>query len=151
MEEKDLHYLGVLGTRKRQVAQLDITVEAASDDADDQANADLVRDWLDRDTLQDDLFDIMDAVGKGVSATEIVWETSENQWWPGRLELVLPQWLMFDRVDGKELLLRDGSGDGQPLDPFKYIVHQVKAKSGLPIRGGLARPVPGRGCSRTSR
>jgi phage gp29-like protein len=141
MEEKDLHYLGVLGTRKRQVAQLDITVEAATDDPDDQANADLVRDWLDRDTLQDDLFDIMDAIGKGVSASEIVWETSENQWWPGRLELVLPQWLIFDRVTGKELLLRDSSGYGQPLDPFKYVVHQVKAKSGLPIRGGLARPV----------
>ena len=32
MEEKDLHYLGVIGTRKRQVAQLDISVEAAGDD-----------------------------------------------------------------------------------------------------------------------
>lgn len=29
IEERDLHYAGVLGTRKRQVSQLDITVEPA--------------------------------------------------------------------------------------------------------------------------
>src|SRR3546814_4866996 len=28
-----------------------------------------------------------------------------------------------------------------PLDPFKYIYTEIKAKSGLPIRSGLARPV----------
>src|SRR4051812_20527930 len=48
MEEKDLHYLAVLGTRKRAVAQLPINVEAASDSADDEADAQLVRDWLER-------------------------------------------------------------------------------------------------------
>src|SRR4051812_21832972 len=40
MEEKDLHYAGVLGTRKRAVAQLEMTVEAASDGAEDVAIAD---------------------------------------------------------------------------------------------------------------
>ena len=33
IEERDLHYLGVLGTRRRSVAQLDISVDAASDAA----------------------------------------------------------------------------------------------------------------------
>jgi hypothetical protein len=31
IEERDLHYQGVLGTRKRAVSQLEITVEAAAD------------------------------------------------------------------------------------------------------------------------
>jgi len=39
MEEKDLHYRSVLATRKNQVAGLDITVEAASDKAEDVADA----------------------------------------------------------------------------------------------------------------
>ncbi len=39
IEERDLHYLGVLGTRRRAVAQLDISVEAASDSAADEAIA----------------------------------------------------------------------------------------------------------------
>lgn len=141
MEEKDLHYLGVLGTRKRQVAQLEITVEAASDDQADVENADLVREWLRRDTLQTELVDVLDAVGKGFSVTEILWETSESQWWPATLKWRDPRWFQFDRIDGETIRLRDGSADGADLPNFKYIRHVHPAKSGIPIRGGLARAV----------
>ncbi len=140
MEEKDLHYLGVLGTRKRQVSQLPITVESPSDDPDDEANTQLVRDWLERDTLQMELFDILDAVGKGFSRTEIVWDMSERQWLPNRLEWRDPRWFTFDRIDGRTPMLRGDDGFPVPLDAFKYICHDHQAKSGLPIRGGLARP-----------
>ncbi len=85
MEEKDLHYLSVVGTRKRSVAQLDIRVEPASDATEDVAAAELVQAFVDREELEDELFDVLDAVGKGFSVTEIVWETSEGQWMPGRL------------------------------------------------------------------
>ncbi|SMF85343.1 Mu-like prophage protein gp29 [Tistlia consotensis] len=139
MEEKDLHYLGVLGTRKRAIAQLDITVEAASDAKPDQEDADLIREWLARDELEDELFDVLDGIGKGYSATEIVWDLVDGQrWLPSRLEWRDPRWFEIDRTDGRTLLLRSDSGP-QPLTPFKYIVHVHKAKSGLPIRGGLAR------------
>ena len=139
MEEKDLHYLGVIGTRKRSVAQLEITVDAASEDAVDVRNADLVRDWLDRDELEDDVFDILDAVGKGHSVLEIVWETSAREWRPRELIYRDPRWFVFDRVDGRTLRLRGEAGEELELPPYKYICHTAKAKSGLPIRGGLAR------------
>lgn len=138
VEERDLHYVGVLGTRKRSVAQLQITVEAASDDPQDVAKADMIRTWLGRDELQDELFDILDAIGKGVSYTEIIWDVSEGQWQPGSLEWRDPRWFAFDLVDGRTPLLRTETGN-LPLDPFKYIHARVQAKSGLPIRGGLAR------------
>lgn len=140
MEEKDLHYLGVISTRKRAVAQLEITVEAASDETDDVAIADALREWLRRDTLQDELFDILDAVGKGVSCCEIIWETSAKQWSPKCVEWRDPRWFAFDHLDGRTLRLREGA-QLLPLTPFKYIVHAGKSKSGLPIRGGLARAV----------
>jgi len=140
MEENDLHYRSVLGTRKFAVTQLKMTVEPASDSADDLANAQLVTDWLKRDELEEELFDIQDAVGKGFSLTEIVWETSAKQWMPKRLEWRDPRWFIFDRIDGVTPLLRDVAGF-LPLDPYKFIVHRSKSKSGLPIRGGLARPV----------
>src|ERR1700733_1009210 len=35
MEEKDLHYLAVLGTRKEAVSQIDFEIKPASDDKDD--------------------------------------------------------------------------------------------------------------------
>ncbi|MES2755603.1 MAG: DUF935 domain-containing protein [Pseudomonadota bacterium] len=142
IEERDLHYVGVLGTRKRAVSQIEPTVEAASDDPKDVAMADMVRDWLGRDELADETFDILDADGKGISFTEIIWDTSAGQWQPSRLEWRDPRWFTFDRVDGRTPLLRggeDGVGQDMPLEPFKFITHQVKAKSGLPIRSGLAR------------
>lgn len=139
MEEKDLHYLAVLGTRKRQVCQLEITVEAATDDKDDVANADLVREVLARDEVEDELFNVLDAVGKGYSASEIVWDFSERQWMPNRIEWRDPRWFQFDRADGRTLLLRSANGATEPLAPYKFILHTHAAKSGLPIRGGLAR------------
>lgn len=140
MEERDLHYSGVLGVRKRQVSGLDITVEAAGDDAISIKAADLVREVIDRDGFEDELFDILDAVGKGFSCTEIVWDTSEGQWRPKRLAWRDPRWFTFDQVDGETPLLRDIGGDA-PLNPYGWIYHSAKVKSGLPIRGGIARAV----------
>ncbi len=142
IEERDLHYVGTLGTRKRAVAQISASVVAASDAPLDVEMADVVRDWLGRDELADETFDILDAIGKGVSFTEIIWDTSEGQWRPTRLEWRDPRWFTFDRTDGRTPLLRggeDGIGPDTPLEPFKFITHLVRAKSGLPIRSGLAR------------
>ena len=138
MEEKDLHYRSVLGTRKLQVSGLDVTVVSASDDAADVAAADLVREWLDWDELQPALFDVLDAVGKGFSVTEIMWETSGRRWLPKALIWRDPRWFRFDPADGRTLRLMDSGGQLLPLSPFKYIVHVHRTKSGLPIRGGLA-------------
>jgi phage gp29-like protein len=139
IEERDLHYAAVLGTRKRQVSQLDVTVEAASDAPVDQAKAELIRDWLTRDALESEFFDILDAVGKGFSFTEIVWTTPANgPWLPERLIWRDPRWFEFDRIDGTTPLLRQ-AGQPTPLPPFKFIAHVHGNKSGLPVRGGLAR------------
>ncbi len=140
MEERDLHYAGVLSTRKRQVVGLEITVEAAADDADSVADADLVREVIGRDDFQDELVDVLDAIGKSYSATEIIWDTSEGQWMPEALKWNDPRWFNFDPIDGDTLLLRGDSGD-ERLKPFGWIVHRAKVKSGLTIRGGLARAV----------
>ena len=138
IEERDMHYVGVLGTRKRSVSQLEIFVDAASDDARHVEQADRIRAWLNRDELQDELFDILDAIGKGFSETEIIWDTSTGQWQPARLEHRDPRWFTFDRRDGKTPLLRTNEGD-VPLQPFKFVSATIRAKSGLPIRSGIAR------------
>jgi len=140
MEEKDPHYLSVLGTRKRAVAQMPIEVEAAGQSEDEQADAQLIRDWLDRDMLEAEIFDIMDAVGKGYSAVEMIWDTRPGLWQPQDLKWRDPRWFEFDRINGETLKLR-GMGEPELLDAGKFIVHYHKAKSGLPIRGGLARVV----------
>lgn len=145
MEEKDLHYNSVLGTRKRGVTRLPIEVEPADESAEAKADAELVETWLKRDTLRTELFDVLDAIGKGFSAVELIWQMTATSWLPHKLKWRDPRWFQFDRVDGETLLLR-GGGDGlggkpEPLPPAKFITHFHTAKSGLPIRGGIARLV----------
>ncbi len=130
----------MLSARKRQVAGLEITIEAASDDANDVENADMLRAFFERDSFESEAIDILDAIGKGFSCTEIIWDTSEGQWEAKELKWRDPRWFVFDRLTGETPLLREPGGD-VPLQPFKWIFHAAKAKSGLPIRGGIARAV----------
>jgi len=139
IEERDPHYAGVIGTRKRSVSQIDITIEDASDSAVDTRMAQTVRDWLTRDELADELFDILDAIGKGFSHTEIIWDTSEGQWRPERLEYRDPRWFRFANHDLTTPLMIGETGQEEPYPAYKFIYARMRAKSGLPLRSGLAR------------
>src|SRR5258708_40003551 len=87
MEEKDLHYLAVISTRKQAIAGAELIVTPASEAAEDRRAADLVQDFVGGGAfdLESALYDILDAVGKGFSATEIIWDTSGRDWIPKRL------------------------------------------------------------------
>ena len=141
MEEREWHYASVLGTRKRAVSGLEPVVEAATDEKADQDRADAVRELTRRPEFRGLLFDLLDGLGKGYAAVEIMWDRSGARWWPGRYEWRDPRFFRLDRDDGKTLRLLDEQDVmfGVPLAPYKWIVHQPKLKSGLPIRGGLAR------------
>lgn len=148
MEERDLHYAAVLGSRKRAVSMLDITVEAVSDDKRDVQIADDVRALLSSeefdsgDELEPGVVDgMLDALGKGFAVTEIEWDKSERQWWPKEYKYRDPRWFTFDMATRRELRLRDVAdpSNGIELAPYKFIVHTPKVKTGLAIRGGLAR------------
>lgn len=138
IEEKDLHILSILGTRKRAICALPIEVDAAGDTPQEQDDAEMVRDWLDTGVLQLALFDILDAIGKGRSACEIIWKTTSLLWIPSRIKWRDPRHFEYDRTTGEDLRLRTNEGPKR-LPAAKFIVHEHKAKSGLPIRGGLAR------------
>lgn len=140
-EERDLHYVGVLGTRRRSVAQLPITIDPGDDSAEAERHAQLLRDWIKRDELQTDLFDMLDCIGKGFSGTEIMWDTSEGDWMPARLERRDPRWFRFADHDLTTPMRLDDTGQKVPLEGGKFIWAQISAKSGLPLRSGLARIV----------
>lgn len=142
MEERDLHYGSVLSTRKRVVSGVEHEVVAASESARDEEIAQAVRDMLDNISLPDLVEDCLDALGKGFSCTEIIWDASASQWWPDRFEWRDPRFFKFDKVAGRKLLLMgDEDIEGRPLPAYKFITHLPRIKCGLPIRGGLARMV----------
>lgn len=139
MEEKYLHYAAQLATRKRAVCGLEWQVVPASDRLRDRKIAELVGSVI--PLLEESVFDMLDSLGKGWSAAEIEWSDQGGTWLPVALELRDPRWFRFDRVDGRTLRLRDQArpSEGIPLPAGKFIVCTGGAKSGLPVRCGLAR------------
>lgn len=138
IEERDLHYAAVLATRKRGVAQLPITVEAASDDPEHVRHADFVRAWLRAGVLDDALFDVLDAVGKGFSVMEIRWRTEPGDFSPAELIYRPQRWFDVAVEDGSTIMLREGATLA-PLAPHAFMVHRHPSKSGLIMRSGVAR------------
>lgn len=139
IEERDLHYAGVLSTRKRSVAQLPITVKAASDSPEHKKHAELIQSWIDDGVLGAALFDLLDAIGKGYSVLEIDWKASvSGMMLPRELIWRTQRWFTLDDADGETLLLRDNTAN-LPLAPHKFVIHRHRSKSGLTIRSGIAR------------
>jgi len=150
MEERDPHYAAVLGVRKRAVLGLERLVESASDDSADVQLADAVRDYLVNTPVFGRLLaSLLDAIGKGYSAVEVRWDTTQTPWAPrnGRTRLETaytwrdPRFFTYDRATGRELRLLDDTApvEGLPLPPYRFVIHEPAIKMGLPIRGGLAR------------
>ena len=133
MEEKDLHYLAVLGTRKNAVSQLDVVVRAASSSAEDQRAAAMIREMVIDGPLQLDsaLFDILDAVGKGFSATEIIWDRSGREWFPAELKWRDPRWFAFDWISGEQMLVRTLKGESEPIPVSAATPRHFGADTGL--------------------
>ena len=140
MEERDLHYAAVLGTRKRAVGRIEPVVEEAPGGGAASEHAEAVRELVRRPGFRTLRKHLLDALGKGYAAIEIVWDRGAR-WQPARYEWRDPRWFRIDRDDGRSLRLLDerDPAEGTPLEWAKWIVHSPQIKSGLPIRGALAR------------
>lgn len=140
MEERDLHYRCEMSKRKLAVASLPVTVEAATDDARDVMLADEIRALTKRPGFRGLLKDLLDSIGKGYSVAEIIWERGAK-WQPTRYEWRDPRFFVFDRVSRRQIRLLDEADmmEGIELAPYKFVCHVPHLKTGIPIRGGIAR------------
>lgn len=139
MEERFIQYSSVLSSRKRAVRRLKISVNASGNDAADLAEAELVREVVGSASFRSVLIDLLDAIGKGYSAVEMVWDTSQKPWKPVKFKHRDPSFFESPETDPEHLMLLNDHGR-EELWPHSWIIHKAKAKSGLTIRGGLARP-----------
>jgi len=140
IEERDLHYRCEIGKRKLAVAALPVTVEAASDAAHDVMLAEEIRLLVRRPGFRGLLKDQLDSIGKGYAVSEIIWDRGAK-WLPSRYEWRDPRFFVFDRVSRRQVRLLDEADmmEGVELAPYKFICHVPHLKTGLPIRGGIAR------------
>jgi len=144
IELKDLHYRSVLSTRKDAITGLEIKVIPASEDKHDVELAEAVeRDIVKNSTakIYALIRDMLDALAKGFSVSEIVWDTGKTPWKPAAYKFRDPRWFQYDEETGKTLMLRAPLGNElEPLRPFQFIVHEPHMTSGSQITAGLALP-----------
>ena len=143
MEEKDTHLFSQLQTRKLAVTGLDWEVQPFSEEERDVAVAEFIDDQLHSlESLNDVLLDILDAVGKGISLSEITWGVDSQ----GRnvvedITWVNPKKIFWDSIDDAIKITTREYPQGIPLPNNKFIIHRYKAKSGHPSRAGVLRIV----------
>jgi phage gp29-like protein len=89
--------------------------------------------------LPDTFFDMSDAILKGFSNSEITWAQEEKLWVPQAIDFKDPSWFMINRDDRNDIRLRDNTPNGEELQPFGWVKHVHKTKSGYVSRNGLAR------------
>ena len=141
MEEKDAHIFAEMSKRKNAVVGLDWNLKpprnpSAKEKKATTALETVLRDELDIETL---VFEALDAVGHGYACLELEWRDTTV----GKLPTVEKRpasWFTSPQDDRNAIHLRDPSSfAGVPLNPFGWIVHRHKSKSGYVCRSGLFR------------
>lgn len=141
MEERDGHIFAELSKRRRAVMSLDWSIvpprNATAREKDmAAAAAEWFEDLPDFETL---IFDMLDAIGHGFSPVEIEWDFAEKTWLPTAFHKRPQRWFQTPQFDGNRIHLVDGSLDGAPLQPFGWVLHAHRAKSGWLAESGLFR------------
>lgn len=141
MEEKDGHIASEMGKRRRAMLTLDWDiVPPSSPYAAERRAADQLKELLGEiPNLDELLYDATDATGKAFACLEIEWHRVEGWWLPKSITHRPQRWFKLYRGLRQEIRLRDHSADGAPLQPFGWITHTHKAKSGYLERAALFR------------
>ncbi len=140
IEEKDAHLASLMQTRKSAVLGLDWEILPASDDDQDKKIAEFVGDILyNLDDLGDAFFDLLDAIGKGFGAVEIMWAIRGGQAVIDGLKWRHQKKFTYGDRDDLRLLTDEEMVRGIELPPNKFIIHNHKARSGHPSRAGVFR------------
>ncbi|WDE07283.1 DUF935 domain-containing protein [Thalassomonas viridans] len=141
MEEKDGHIFSEL--QKRRLCMKSVPwkiVPPRNPSAAEQRDTEMLQELFEDMTFFDQvLFDMSDAILKGFSNQEISWHQEEKIWLPQEIEFKDPSWFRVNPNNRNELMLRDHSETGEALQPFGWIRHVHKTKSGYVSRNGLAR------------
>ena len=145
MEEKDGHIASEMNKRRRAcILEWEVVPPQKSPTpAEAKAAAQLDELLQEIPDLEDVLFDVTDAIGKGFACLEIEWHRVERFWLPKTITHRPQSWFVLHRGYRQELRLRthqhvDGV-PGQALQPFGWLTHVHKAKSGYLERSALFR------------
>jgi len=139
MEEKDAHIFAELSKRKRALLGLQWRIVAPDKATAAEIKAtDILTEVLEN-SASDLLFDLLDGIGHGFAAVEIQWQYESGMWLPIHFYHRPHGWFTLDQHDKNKLALRTNGSDTLDLQPFGWIIHKPKARSGMLARAGLFR------------
>lgn len=141
MEEKDAHLYAEMSKRKRAILTVPWSIKpprnaSAAEKTQAAALEEMIRDIH---NIEDVLLDMMDGVGHGFACLEIEWQRLGKDWMPKAIQHRPQTWFQLDLDTRSELRLRDDGHNGAALNPFGWITHVHRAKSGYIARAGLCR------------
>lgn len=138
VEEQDPHIFSKLAMRRRAVTGLGWQMHPLEDA--NQSELDRTKELSDMLTkiprFEDAQYDLTDAIGKGLTALEIDWQTG-SEWTPRALNFVPQRMFQTDRNTGALMYLNMGMPE--PLREGGWVVHEHRAKSGYIEQSALFR------------
>lgn len=140
MEKRWHHYRSVIGSRRMSVIGLPRVVIAETDDDADISLAEELTSVIRSDAAGDGIVSATDAMSKGYSLTEIIWDRTSVPWRPVKFRWRRPEHFVFDSETLEEvrLLTEAEPSKGEALEPGKWLTHCPSMVMGLPIEGSLA-------------
>lgn len=143
IEEKDTHVASQMQTRKLAVMGLDWEIQTAGDTELDKEIADFVETQITHIfNLEDNpVFDMLDAIGKGISVSEIVWSVEDGKNIIQDVRYIHPKKLVWNPETDEMQICTRAYPTGISLPKNKFVVHRYKARSGHTSRAGLLRSV----------
>lgn len=142
IEEKDGHVFAEMDKRRRAVAQLDWQIVPPDNPtAKEKEAATALQSMLaGLDDFEAMLFDVTDAIGKGFACLEFDgWHRVDGDWLPRAIDHRPQTWFQLTRGERRQEIRLRGSMGGEPLQPFGWITHVHKSKSGYLERSALMR------------
>ncbi|MBI3677384.1 MAG: DUF935 domain-containing protein [Proteobacteria bacterium] len=140
MLEKDLHLFSVIGTRISAVSKLKWEILPSGDDDKAREAADFAKDAINGlENFKDNLKDVLDAVGKGFSALEIMWELRGGSHLPVKLQWAEQKKFNWINAIYPKVRTPENQWPGVELEPWKWVFHVHKTSSGWGPRQGLLR------------
>ncbi|MBF0444827.1 MAG: DUF935 domain-containing protein [Magnetococcales bacterium] len=145
MEERDPHLGSELSKRRRAALTLGWSIEPpANASSAEKKAAELVQELIvSIPDFEDVILNMLNAVGQGFSCLELEWGQFGKQWNIDTVHWRPNDWFMVPTGSLTEIRLKDKSEVGQELNPFGWIKHIHKARSGYLARSGLLRSLAG--------
>ncbi|EPR07668.1 DUF935 domain-containing protein [Ruminiclostridium papyrosolvens] len=142
MEEKDPHLFSQLQTRKNAVTGLDYEIIPfdADDERDKQIAEFVAQEIKSIENFEDVQMDLLDAIGKGFSVSEIIWDYDNGNTVIKDIKSRYQKRFFWDYNDDFKVITKE-SPSGIHIPENKFIVHRYKARSGHPSRAGVLRVV----------